>query len=240
MRAFLILCLLAFALPGQGQSPASTESDFRLQHADSAQVEYRPFDETRLNELKADTGMHYRQPPSVAESLWQRLINWIGQFFLWLLNNAVTTDWGKVLMIALGVGILIMVTMMLLKVNAVRVFLSGADRPHQPAGTFHENIHEMNFDALIVAALQKQDYRLGIRLIFLSALKLLSDKQLLNWKPGKTNHDYVSELASHELKSGLNELSFFFEYAWYGKFVVGESTFHRVRNIFDDWKKKVL
>ena len=69
----------------------------------------------------------------------------------------------------------------------------------------------MTFDRQIYAAFLK----LGL---FLYSLKLLSDKHHLDWRPGKTNHDYLDELGDGELKTGFNELSFYFDYAWYGDF----------------------
>ncbi|HCM77624.1 MAG TPA: DUF4129 domain-containing protein, partial [Cytophagales bacterium] len=65
-------------------------------------------------------------------------------------------------------------------------------------------------------------YRNGIRLIFLYALKMLADKQYIQWQAGKTNHDYSDELGAGELKTNYNQLSRYFEYAWYGNFLIEE------------------
>jgi hypothetical protein len=80
---------------------------------------------------------------------------------------------------------------------------------------------------------------LATRLVFLHALKILSDKHLIDFNPGKTNHDYVEELSSSDLKTGLNELSFYFDYAWYGNFSISEDQFLKIKNVFSDWKNKV-
>lgn len=97
----------------------------------------------------------------------------------------------------------------------------------------------MDFEKLIREALEKKEYRYGVRLTFLYALKLLSDKQHVDWRPGKTNHDYLEELNEGELKTGFNELSFYFDYAWYGEFAVNENLFQRVQVIFDNWRKHI-
>jgi hypothetical protein len=68
---------------------------------------------------------------------------------------------------------------------------------------------------------------------------MLSDKHLIHWQAGKTNHDYVEELKPGELRTGLGELSFYFDYAWYGNFAINEQTFGRVENTFADWRKKI-
>ena len=129
--------------------------------------------------------------------------------------------------------------MLLLKVNAFQIFYSGSDQGKQSYQVFHENIHEMDFDTLIREATERNEYRLATRLVFLYALKILSDKQLIDFKPGKTNHDYVEELPKGDLKTGLNELSFYFDYAWYGNFSINENQFQKVKQTFTFWKDKV-
>ena len=88
-------------------------------------------------------------------------------------------------------------------------------------------------------SVEKNDYRLGVRLVFLYALKTLSDKGLIQWDQGKTNHDYLNELRVTELQKGFNELNFYFEYAWYGNFNITPNVFSHVRRIFEEWKRSV-
>jgi len=155
------------------------------------------------------------------------------------LKNAMTTNWGRLFLYTLGFVVLVVIILMLLKVDALRVLYSGADKGSLNYKPFEENIHEMDFDQLIRQSLEKKEYRSGVRLTFLYALKLLSDKHHVDWRPGKTNHDYLEELRAAELKTGFNELSFYFDYAWYGDFSVNENTYQKVHNIFEDWRKKV-
>ena len=80
---------------------------------------------------------------------------------------------------------------------------------------------------------------MATRLIFLHALKLLADKHLIDFNPGKTNHDYVEELKISDLKIGLNELSFYFDYAWYGNFTINDTQFQKITNTFSEWRTKM-
>ena len=206
---------------------------------DITQIEVRKFSEAEIEKLKADPDLNYTQPPTVAETLWDRFLKWLSWLLDSILNKATTTDLGRFLMYTLAIVLTIAVIMMLLKVNAFKVFYSGVDTGKQDYGVFHENIHEMDFEMLIREATEKKQYRLATRLIFLSALKVLSDKHLIDFKAGKTNHDYVEELPKGELKTGLNELSFYFDYAWYGNFAINESQFQKVNNTFTNWTQKV-
>jgi hypothetical protein len=206
---------------------------------DTSKIVERNVDEGTLQDLKTDPALQYKESPTIAESLWDRFRLWLGQLIQTIFQNAVTTDWGRVFMYIVGIFLLILLTMMLLKVNAFRVFYSG-----QGANTFSytaldENIHEMDFEKLIQEATGKNDYRLGIRLVFLYALKMLSDKNLIHWDQGKTNHDYLNELNSSDIKAGFNELNSYFEYAWYGNFRIEPETFSRVKQIFAEWRGKL-
>ncbi len=206
---------------------------------DTSTIFLRNFDTETVEELKEDSELQYKETPTVAESIWDRFLLWLNQLVQAIFESAVTTDWGRVLMYFVGIIILVVLIMMLLKVNAFKVFYSG-----QGANTFNysaldENIHEMDFEKLIQEATRQNDYRLGVRLLFLYALKMLSDKNLIHWNQGKTNHDYIDELKTKDVKAGFNELNFYFEYAWYGNFNINQETFYRVQVIFDEWKGKL-
>jgi Domain of unknown function (DUF4129) len=214
------------------------EKDF-IGVADTVEVTERPFNKATLDSLKNSDDFNYKQPPTIAESLWDRLMRWIGEFFRVLFEGATYTGMGRLLMYLIGLILFSALIMMLLKVDAFKVFYSGADARNNQAKFFEENIHEMDFEKLIGEASQKKDYRQGTRLILLYALKLLADKSLIDWQAGKTNHDYVQELKTGEIKTGLNELSFYFDYAWYGNFSINQDTFQKVENSFTDWRKKI-
>jgi Domain of unknown function (DUF4129) len=206
---------------------------------DTLKINPRSFSSAEVDKLKSDPDLNYQQPPTIAESLWDRFKQWLGWLFNTLFEKAATTDLGRLIMYTLAGILLIIVIMMLLKVNAFKVFYSGADQAKQGYQVFHENIHEMDFEKLIHEATEKNEFRLATRLIFLHALKLLSDKHLIEFNPGKTNHDYVEELITPDLKTGLNELSFYFDYAWYGNFSINDIQFQRIKNTFSEWRTKM-
>lgn len=206
---------------------------------DSSEVVTRSADPETLRELKSDPALQYKEPPTIAESLWDRFILWLRQLFNSIFESAVTTNWGRVFTYVVGIIILVVLIMAILRVNAFRIFSSG-----DGAGTFRynaldDNIHEMDFDKLIDEALSKKDYRLGVRLVFLYALKMLSDKHHIHWDQGKTNHDYLDELTLAELKPGFNDLNYYFEYAWYGNFNINAEMFNHVHDIFKTWRTNI-
>lgn len=227
----------ASALDGLLEEELIDTSDKEVYPVDTLALAPRDFDQSKLNELREDEDYNYTEAPTVAESLWDRFWRWIAQFFGLVFNEMAYTDWGNVLLYVLAVCALVIIVMAVLKVDAFRV-LSGSDK-NVTKGVFHENIHEMDFDALIKEALAKRDFRNAVRLVFLQSLKLLSDKQHIDWQPGKTNHDYLDEVRSLDVKQGLGQLSYYFDYAWYGGFTISETQFARVKAIFDSWRGSV-
>jgi hypothetical protein len=205
---------------------------------DTLTVKPGTIDESKLDELSRDKDFDYSQAPTVGESLWDRFWTWVRQFITDLLRGTVNTNWGRVLLWVACIVIIVVIAFALLKVDAFRVLFKGADAP-SVKGVFHENIHEMDFEALIKEATEKGDLRNAVRLIFLYSLKLLSDNQHIKWQPGKTNHDYLSEIKTQELKPGLSELSFYFDYAWYGGFPISTSQLNKVNSIFNDWRNSI-
>ena len=100
----------------------------------------------------------------------------------------------------------------------------------------HENIHEINFPQSISSFETNKDYRSAVRYQFLFVLKKLSDKKLIQWNPEKTNKDYVAELKTGNLKNEFFELSYIFDYVWYGEFTIDENSYNRFRNQFQSFK----
>lgn len=253
IRIFLCAILLFTVLRATAQEEMdsieqdSVETSAEFSNDDNGQVNAGPdttlvdkkiFSEEKLRELKNNPDLDYEQLPTVAETLWDRILKWLAQFFDSFFDAAYDTNWGRVLLYTGLVALIIFLVMMLLRVNAFRMFFGRGGSPAK-FEAIEENIHEMDFEKLIQEAIDQQNFRKAIRLLFLYSLKLLSDRQLILWELGKTNHEYVGELERTDLKSGLNELSFYFDYAWYGNFQVNRETFNKVQSMFHDFKSKL-
>jgi hypothetical protein len=202
---------------------------------DSSQVEVRHIDGDALEKLKTDPEMSYGQSPA-AISLWERLQRWFMNFIRDLFSMAASVDWMRTLIIGLAIVLVVFVILRILNVNALNMFYPKTGSPLNH-GVLDEDIHTMDFDKLIEDALARNEFRLAVRLLFLHALKLLADHHHITWQPGKTNHDYLEELSARHLKTGFNELNFYFEYVWYGNFTIREPVYRKAELIFRNWKK---
>ncbi|MBW8524639.1 DUF4129 domain-containing protein [Chryseobacterium chendengshani] len=100
----------------------------------------------------------------------------------------------------------------------------------------HENIHEINFPESIVAFERSKDYRSAIRYQFLFVLKKLSDKKLILWNPEKTNKDYIAEFKVPLLKEEFSNLSYIFDYVWYGEFNIDDQSYLKFKEQYQSFK----
>lgn len=202
---------------------------------DTVRVDVRHFDDAKLKKLQADPDLKYERSPAVL-SLWDRFKIWLAQLIERIFTFATSTDWGNVLIGVVCLAALIYVVLRLLRVDALQMFYRRHERGAMKMTVIEEDIHQMDFDKLLDNALRTNDYRLAIRLIFLQSLKILSDRHLIAWQPGKTNHDYLRELEATPLRKGFEDLNFYFEYAWYGNFTIREDLYRKVHSLFTTWR----
>jgi hypothetical protein len=75
--------------------------------------------------------------------------------------------------------------------------------------------------------IEKQEYRLGLRALYLATLALLEHQRLIALKPYKSNHDYLNEIRRRihnypDLPAVFLENIFLFECSWYGEHQVNQ------------------
>ncbi|HEX7014189.1 MAG TPA: DUF4129 domain-containing protein [Cyclobacteriaceae bacterium] len=238
----LVFCLLAnLALYGQDDVQVSAFEDnppgqSYYRNYDSTAVETRRYSEEKLARLKEDPELSYgyTQAPM---SLWDAFWRWVDYHLRDLFHEGGgSPEWDRLFLFVLFVSALVYAIIRLLKFNTFRIFYGEKDKKPLEHAVEQEDIHEMDFEALMREATGSGNYRLAVRLLYLWALKLLADANHVTWEPGKTNLDYLAELDRTELKSGFRQLSYYFEYAWYGNFSITPELYQRVSGLFNTWK----
>lgn len=238
----LVFCLLA-VFPAQGQVGAATPALNQVgpaktyyQHYDSTVVEVRRYSEEELARLREDPELSYGYTRA-AMTLWDAFWMWVAYQLRDLFHEGGgSPEWDRLILFVLFATGLVYAIIRLLKFNSFRIFYGEKAKKPLEHAIEQEDIHEMDFETLMKEATGKGNYRLAIRLSYLWALKLLTDAHYVNWEPGKTNHDYLAELNRTDLKSGFRQLSYYFEYAWYGNFSVSPELYRKVSALFNDWK----
>lgn len=240
--AGLLLLVLAW-LPVRGQDdefipPEDGSGSERAyyQNYDSTTVEPRRYSEDKLARLKEDPELSYGYTRA-RMTLWDAFWLWVDYQLRQMFNRSgVSPDWDRLILFVLFAAALVYTIIRLLKFNSLRIFYGEKEKKPLEHVVEEEDIHEMDFETLMKDATNSGNYRLAVRLLYLWALKLLTDANHVTWEPGKTNHDYLAELSRMDLKKGFRELSYYFEYAWYGNFSITPELYNKVSGLFNDWK----
>lgn len=78
-----------------------------------------------------------------------------------------------------------------------------------------ENLHESDLDKALRLAVEANNYRLAIRIYYLTIIKELSAMKWIHWKRDKTNGQYVREMGEKPQGQAFRQLTLAFERVWY-------------------------
>jgi hypothetical protein len=98
-----------------------------------------------------------------------------------------------------------------------------------------DNIFNINYQKEIEKAIHENNYRLAVRLMFLRVLKNLAEKNIIQFKQGLTNIDYLLQLNNTAYYKEFFRLSRHYEYMWYGEFSVSNETFSIIKKEFENF-----
>jgi hypothetical protein len=210
-----------------------TETAFSSVTEPSPIVE-RSFDQGKLDKLKNDSQFKYKQSTEQRQSFWDKLLTAIREYFMWIMsrlfNNMPNVSQWVFFSIIAVVAVFIIVK--LLDINLKNAFLDKGDSGNINYKVEEENIHDLDFNKLIEESIRQSEFRNAIRYLYLFSLKKLSDKHLIEWIPGKTNHEYEMELQQKPVAAHFSKLGYYFEYAWYGEFEINSESFQKAQHVF--------
>ncbi len=119
------------------------------------------------------------------------------------------------------------------------VFGRSSDKKLIQYDEIEQNIHTTDFQRLIHESEKNGAQRLTIRYYYLWLLKLLSEKEIIEWDIEKTNSDYQNEIQDTAMKTDFSYLSYLYDYIWYGEFDIDQPTFDKAKTAFDTTIKKL-
>lgn len=227
----LTLLQLALGLPLYAQTvpdsiPAGTPP---------AQV--RNLNETKLQELRSSEDFRYYEPTDPGDSFldkaWYKFKQWVKNTFF---KSGSGKVWEYLLYILLAVAI-VFIILKLMKMDETGMFGKSNSKGTLPYEVLEEDIHAIDFEQLLAEAEQHRDFRKAIRLHYLQSLKRLTDRDLINWSPGKTNRSYLPELTDPALRREFSQLTGMFEYVWYGGAALGDELYASAKEEFAAFNK---
>lgn len=144
---------------------------------------------------------------------------------------------GNVLLILLLFAALVIILMIVLKLRPGSLFRRSAEKDLAPVEEAAEDIHKIHFESELDKAIRLKNFRLALRIMYLETLKKLTDKNMIAWRPEKTNWDYVRELNDPQLKKPFTEITNAYDYAWYGEFAIDEPLFRMMQDKMNTFRK---
>lgn len=203
---------------------------------DSSAISVRQPNPEKQEKLLNDTDYQYERKKLKGRNPWERFKDWIAEKIIDMFDSKGGRLSLKTLKYGLIIAAIVIIIFILLKNNIRSLFYGKSSSTTIDFKEFEEDIHQIDFNDLISKALNEKDYRRAIRLHFLKLLKELTDKNLIAWKTDKTNSDYYIELSNTSYSKQFKELTFLYEYIWYGNFELSEDDYNTTINKFQSFK----
>ncbi|GAB3954808.1 hypothetical protein GCM10028805_40840 [Spirosoma harenae] len=243
LRRLAIFCVVFLFLLVGGQQraqaqekPASTSAI--VTRDDRAPIRVRYPESDHLKDLQTDHDYQYGTDAPPPENPIARFFDWLlTELFKFLNSKSYRNIWQYVILAAVA-GLVIY---LLMKAEVLGfLFPKKAQSGGLDYENLAENIHEIDFDAAVEDAILHRNFRLAVRLRYLQTLKILADSEKIQYKPDKTNWQYVNELVRSPLQTEFEALTRQFEFVWYGDFPVDEHRFSTLQNQFRQFNGTVL
>ncbi len=102
-----------------------------------------------------------------------------------------------------------------------------------------DDIANMEFEDPIKTAIDAGQFRKAVRLLYLKSLRELQDRAMIEWTREKTNRQYLREMGNRKLRPHFQDITFIFEYIWYGEFPVDRDHFNTAYSIFIEFEQAI-
>lgn len=204
---------------------------------DSAQITSSKFDKDSISSYKEQKEFQYDEIGEQQLSWWDKLWRWfwhlIGSFIQGATSNLVSRY------IFIGLGIALILFIVIKAIGAENIFRKKSKATILPYDVITENIHEIDYEQELQRLVAERKFRLAVRLLYLRALKKLSDAEIIHWQPDKTNYNYLMEINKPELRNDFGKLTLQFDYIWYGDFPIDEVKFEPINRSFNQFNSQI-
>jgi len=240
-----MLCIFAITQYCFGQSAASAVKTDSLDYSDSIEkilpttddefkVDVRILSDDLLEKFKNDPDFDFDGGPKEADDWITKIKNWINQQLALLRSSKVYSTILDYIYYGLMIAALILILRGLIKADRRGLFFGKISSNEIKMIESEEDINQINFDELITVAVDRRDYKLAVRYLFLKSLKLLSEKEIIELRNNKTNHQYLSEIKNNRISSAFQIATSRFEWIWYGDFPVDENVMKSSHKDFNE------
>jgi len=193
----------------------------------------------KMDGYRANKDFMYEKDYRPSAGFFQKLMRWIGDYlFRPLGKNTSITLW-DVILFAIAIAAVVLAIYYFIKNDKVGIFSRKSGASTFDITTEHEDIHQIDFERIIAEAISNLQYRTAIRYLYLKSLRDLSLKGFIIWKADKTNRDYINEMRLPDFEKPFKEVTFLFDYSWYGNVEINESSFQQIKSAFDKFNIQI-
>ena len=203
-------------------------------------VEVRVLSDSILEKYKNDSALNYDNMSSEPQDWITKIKNWINQQLALIRTSKTFSTALDYFYYLLAILALILILRGLIKGDRRGLLFGKIANNEIKMVEQDENLNLLNFDELFSSALDNKQYRLAIRYLFLKSLKLLSDKEMIELKNNKTNHQYFLEIKNTQIANVFQDATLSFEWIWYGEFPVNEEIMNSSQNKFNNLFRLII
>ncbi|SHI44822.1 hypothetical protein SAMN04487911_10297 [Arenibacter nanhaiticus] len=211
--AFFCFCSYFFGYSQQNTDTITLAEDLH------SPIQIRSFGD-EFSEKYSGNAFEYDRKSGVSENFLSRVLHWISakmeDFFDITLPANVLILLETIIYLLLGLLAIYLVIRFLIRENIRSLFIKKT-RPIIDLKLSEEELENLDLDLLIQKAVAQKNYRLAIRYHHLKSLKNLSQKEVIAWHADKTNLEYQQEIKSSQLLLIFKEVSYLYDYIWYGE-----------------------
>ena len=213
---------------------------------DEQTLEVVEITEADLLDYRSDDSYNY-EPEVVDNSWWEGVKNWfyniLHRFFEWLFGVDAAPEYiaGFLRIIPyLLLGLLLFLLIrFLIKANTKNIIFAKANQNLVVLSEEERILKTEDIQPLIKKAFECKAYRLAIRYYYLYLLKLLMERELIDWQLQKTNDDYLQELSQSKLRPLFEKVTLLYDYIWYGEFEIDAEGYEQAKYQFDTLKNSI-
>lgn len=203
------------------------------------------------NTTRTDEPAVLRRLPDSTVSRWQRTPKYAyandpdywkvrrerpSRFWIWL-GRVLSSDGFRYTILTLLGALLLYAIVRIVMDNNLSAFYRRARRTKGNGELAEETLESEDIDRQLQHYLQSGDRRQATRYLYLKALRLLSDRDLIRWHADTTNQEYLRQLGGSSQQPAFRFLTEAYEKVWYGDFALSEAGFGVLHDRFTDFFK---
>ncbi len=224
----------------------TAQKDSLVVQYDKSDVQLKNFDKEQLDDYRSDKEFDYtvyESKPSIFSRIWSWFKRILTKFLSWIFGVEEAVGILAIILRVLPYVILLIVLGLLLKFF-LKVDINSIISGKSTKGTVlmtedEEIINNKNIQSLIDKAISQKNYRLAVRYYYLLVLQKLQENDVIDWEPQKTNEDYIKEIKQKTIIDQFKNLTYLYDFVWYGNFEINEVEFSKVASSFNELTKSI-